>query len=288
MSVKRFRAGDLQLAYRLVNSGRQRLRGLRGQTQKSAPGSVPLVFVHGLSFFSYDWVPVASALGREAACLDLRGFGDSDWCGDYSVPAMAGDAGALLDHLGWKKAIVVGHSMGARIAAYYASRHPRRVAGLALIDYAPEYASAGVQRAAQSVTAVPDVFPSVDAAMAHFKAAREKRVRFEAYLLKVEGGFAVKRDTWFRDQYRKLLETGALPKPRVDMWKALARLRVPTLVVRGSRSELFAAETVDKVKAANPGIRVVEVDAGHNVAADNITGLVAALRPFVEKGSVAL
>ena len=65
------------------------------------------------------------------------------------------------------------------------------------------------------------------------------------------------------------------------MWKALARLRVPTLVVRGTKSDLFAAETVEKVRAANPAIQVIEVAAGHNVAADNITALVAALRPFV-------
>jgi len=282
VSLRRFRSGELQLAYRLVNSGRPRLRGLRGQLQGQTPaGSIPVVFVHGMSSFSHDWVPVASALGREAACLDMRGFGDSDWSGDYSVPAMAADIGALLDHLGWQKAIVVGHSMGARIACYYASRHPRRVAGLALVDYAPEYASAGVTRAAELVAAVPDVFASVDAAMAHFKAARERRVRFAAYLLKVEGGYAVKRDTWFRDQARRLLAAGAPPKPRVDMWKALARLRMPTLVVRGTRSALFAAETVAQVKAANPLVRVLEVDAGHDVAADNIAGLVAALRGFV-------
>jgi pimeloyl-ACP methyl ester carboxylesterase len=281
VSIKRFRAAELQLAYRLVNSGRPRLRGLKGQTQAPAPGSMPLVFVHGLAFFSYDWVPVASALGREAACLDMRGFGDSDWSGEYSVPAMALDIGALLDHLGWARAILVGHGMGARNAAYFASRHPRRAAGLALIDYAPDCAGAGVRRMAEALVAVPEAFPSVDAAMAHFRAAPEKRVRFQAYLRKDESGFSVKRDTWFRDQYRKFLDTGAPPKQRVDMWKALARLRVPTLVVRGTRSELFAAETVDKVRAANPAIRVAEVDAGHNVAGENITGLVAALRPFV-------
>ncbi|MEX2240761.1 MAG: alpha/beta hydrolase [Burkholderiales bacterium] len=281
MSLRRFRSGELQLACRLVNSGGQKLRALRGQTRGRIPGSVPLVFIHGLSSFSYDWVPVASALGREAACLDLRGFGDSDWSGDYSVPAMAGDIGALLDHLGWKRAILVGHGMGARNACYFASRRPRRVAGLALVDYAPEYASEGVKHAAELVAAVPDVFASVDAAMAHFQAPRERRVRFAAYLLKVEGGYAVKRDTWFRGEARRLLAAGAPPKPRVDMWKALARLRMPTLVVRGTRSEFFAAGTVDKVKAANPLIRVLEVDAGHDVAADNIAGLVAALRGFV-------
>lgn len=267
MSVKRFKSGALQLAYRLVN--------------KPQKGQIPAVFVHGLASFSYDWVPVAAALGREAACLDLRGFGDSDWCGDYSVPAMAGDIGALLEDLGWKKAIVVGHSTGARNACYFASRRPRRVAGLVLVDYAPEYAPEGVKRAAERAAGVPDAFASVDAAMAHFKAAKEKRVRFEAYLLKVESGFAVKRDPWFREQSRTLLAGGAPAKERIDMWKALARLRVPTLVVRGTKSDLFAAETVEKVKAANPLLRVVEVNAGHDVAGENITALVAALRTFV-------
>jgi len=279
MSVKRFKSGDLQLAYRLVNGDRPHFS--RGQTRGQTLGSVPIVFVHGLSFFSYDWVPVASALGREAACLDMRGFGDSDWAKDYSVPAMAGDIGALLDHLGWEEAIVVGHSMGARNCAYFAAKNPRRVAGLALVDYSPENAPAGSKRVAETVAGVPDVFPSVEAAMAHFKAAPEKRVRFAAYLRKVEGGFAVKRDPYFRDQFRKTLATGERPQPGVDMWQVLAELRVPTLVIRGSRSDLFAAETVARVKAANPAIRVVEVDAGHNVAGDNITGLAAALRPLL-------
>jgi esterase len=284
VSLRRFKSGELQFAYRLVNSSSNgdsphfsRLRK-RGQTPA---GSVPVVFLHGLLSFSYDWVPVASALGREAACLDLRGFGDSDWAGEYSVPAMAGNIGALIDHLGWKKAILVGHALGAQSAAYYASRHPRRVAALALIDYAPEYAAEGVLRAAAALAAAPEAFPSVEAAMAHFKAPREARVRFAAYLARVEGGYAVKRDPWFRDEARRALAAGAPPKPRVDMWKALARLGMPTLVVRGARSELFAVQTVAKVKAANPAIRVVEVDAGHNVAGENITALVAALRAFI-------
>jgi pimeloyl-ACP methyl ester carboxylesterase len=281
VSLRRFRSGELQLACRLVNSGGQKVRALRGQTRERPPGSVPLVFLHDVPSFSYDWVPVASALGREAACLDLRGFGDSDWSGEYSAPAMAGDIGALLDHLGWKKAILAGHGLGARNALYYASRHPRRVAGLALVDYAPEYAPAGALRAAESLAAVPDAFPTLEAAMAHFKAPREARVRFAAYLLKVEGGYAVKRDPRFRDQARKVLASGAPPKERADLWKALARLRMPTLVVRGSRSELVTAEAVEKMKATNPAIQAVEVSAGHNVAAENITGLVGALRGFV-------
>jgi pimeloyl-ACP methyl ester carboxylesterase len=257
---------DFRIAYRRVG----------GQM-----GSVPILFVHGLSFFSYDWLPAAKALGREAACMDMRGFGDSSWAKDYSVPAMASDLGALLEHLGWDRAIVVGHSMGGRNAAWFAAHNPQRVAALVLVDYSPDIAAAGSKRVAQSVAGVPDVFASIEAAMAHFNAGPDKRERLEQYLKPAPGGYAIKRDPHFRDQFRKTLETGERARPGVDLWRALGELAMPTLVVRGARSDLFAPETVAKVTAANPRIRLVEVDAGHNVAGDNLEGLLAALRPFL-------
>ena len=45
-------------------------------------------------------------------------------------------------------------------------------------------------------------------------------------------------------------------------------------------------ETVDKVKATNPHIRLVEVDAGHNVAGDNLNGLLESVRAFLTKQGV--
>jgi hypothetical protein len=41
---------------------------------------------------------------------------------------------------------------------------------------------------------------------------------------------------------RKILETGERPKLGADMWQVIAEVACPTLVVRGSRSDLFAAE----------------------------------------------
>ena len=120
--------------------------------------------------------------------------------------------------------------------------------------------------------------------MAHFKADpadANKRARFEAYLASVPGGFAIKRDPHFREQFRKSLATGERPKLGVDMWQALGELRSPTLVIRGARSDIFAPQTVERVKAANARIRLVEVDAGHNVAGDNLAGFLGAVRPFL-------
>ena len=243
--------------------------------------------MHGLSFFSYDWIGVAAELAgqREVVAMDMRGFGDSTWSPsrDYAVPTMAGDIVALLDHLGWQRAIVVGHSMGGRNATYCAAKNPARVAGLVLVDYSPENAPAGSKRVTDTVAGQPDVFGSVDEAMRHFGVPKDspKRARFEAYLRPVPGGVQVKRDLHFRDQFRRVKETGERPKQGVDMWQVLGELACPTLVVRGAQSDMFAPETVAKVKAANPRISLVEVDGGHNVAGDNAQGFLAAIRPFI-------
>src|SRR2546425_9834212 len=112
-------------------------------------GETPVLIVHGLSYFSYDWLGVAQALAaeREVIAMDMRGFGDSDWspARDYSVPTMAQDIVNLLDHAGWKRAILMGHSMGGRSTTYAAAKHPERVTGLVLVDYTPDNAPAGTK-----------------------------------------------------------------------------------------------------------------------------------------------
>jgi pimeloyl-ACP methyl ester carboxylesterase len=268
-------SGDVTLFYRRF--------GAPGHAAKSAP----VLILHGLSYFSYDWIGIAAELaaGREVVAMDMRGFGDSTWSPsrDYAVPTMAGDIVALLDHLGWQRAILVGHSMGGRNASYCAAKNPARVAGLVLADYSPENAPAGSKRVTDMVAGQPDVFGSVDEAMRHFGVPKDspKRARFEAYLRPVPGGVQVKRDLHFRDQFRRVKETGERPQQGVDMWQVLGEVACPTLVVRGAQSDMFAPETVAKVKAANARISLVEVDGGHNVAGDNPQGFLAAIRPFI-------
>ena len=123
-STGRARSGDVSIFYRKL--------GNRGQT--------PILIVHGLSYFSWDWLEVGRVLAadREVVAIDMRGFGDSDWSPqkDYSVPSMAQDIVNVLDHPGWTRALLVGHSMGGRGTTYVAARHAQRVAGLALIERA--------------------------------------------------------------------------------------------------------------------------------------------------------
>ncbi|MFN0305532.1 MAG: alpha/beta fold hydrolase [Burkholderiales bacterium] len=271
----RVRSGDVELHYRRFGHA----------------GKTPILIAHGLSYFSYDWIEVGNALSadRMVVAADTRGFGDSDWSAakDYSVPTLANDIIAILDALNWREAIVIGHSMSGRATSLAAASRPDRVMGLALIDYTPENAAAGSKRVTDSVAGQPDVFESVDAGMRYFGVdpntpeGQAKRARFEAYLKPVAGGVQLKRDLFFRDQFRRVRDHGERPKLGVDMWEVIGRIRCPILSMRGARSDMYAPATADKMKAANPRLHVVEVDAGHNVAAENHAGFLAAINPFI-------
>jgi pimeloyl-ACP methyl ester carboxylesterase len=262
----RARSGDISIFYRRLGSGNRAL--------------TPILIVHGLQYFSWDWLGVAQALAeeREAVCMDMRGFGDSEWSAqkDYTVPTMARDIVNLLDHLGWKRAVLIGHSMGGRSTAYAAARHPDRAAALVLVDYTPENAPAGARRTTELVGNTPDSFPSLEAARAYLGSKKDPE-RYRQYLRNENGRFCVKRDPHFRDQFRKTER----PKLGVDMWQVIAEVRCPILSIRGSRSDMYAAETVHKMKAANPQLQVVEVDAGHDIAGENGAALVEKVRSFL-------
>jgi pimeloyl-ACP methyl ester carboxylesterase len=268
-------SGAIRIAYRRFGAG----------------DALPVLIVHGLSYFSYDWIDVAHALAsdRPVVAMDMRGFGDSDRspAADYSVPAMAGDLLAVLDHLRWSRAVLMGHSMGGRSTAFAAARNAARVAGLVLVDYTPENAPGGSQRVAKAVAGAPERFESVEAAMRYFSvdphspAGAERRARYEAYLRKVDGGFEIKRDPHFANQFRRLLETGERPKLGVDMWQVLGEVPCPILALRGRQSDMFAPETMPKLRAANLRVELVELDGGHFIAGDNPDGLVAAVRSFL-------
>lgn len=66
--------------------------------------------------------------------VDLRGHAASVHRGVINLDVWGADLCALLDACGYPRAVLVGHSLGANIAARFAHRYPERVAGLILID----------------------------------------------------------------------------------------------------------------------------------------------------------
>ncbi|MDX2257688.1 MAG: alpha/beta hydrolase [Hyphomicrobiaceae bacterium] len=96
----------------------------------------PVLLIHGFAsntatnWQATGWIDALLRAGHRVIAFDNRGHGRSEKLHDptrYGAPIMAEDARRLLDHLAVPRAHVVGYSMGARIAAFLALRHPERV-----------------------------------------------------------------------------------------------------------------------------------------------------------------
>lgn len=122
------------------------VRGRRiGYRELGDPRSraLPVVAVHGLGSSSLCWARNFAALGRRgrAIVVDLPGYGASQKDpGVTSLREKGEIVGRLLDQLGVKRAIWVGHSMGGQIAIWRALSAPEQVAALTLV------APAGLER----------------------------------------------------------------------------------------------------------------------------------------------
>ena len=104
----------------------------------------PVLLLHGYPQTRALWRQIAPVLARSyrVICPDLRGYGASSKPSDvaaYSFRAMAGDQLALLAHLGFTSAAVVGHDRGARVAHRVALDAPDTVSRLALMDIIPTH-----------------------------------------------------------------------------------------------------------------------------------------------------
>ena len=110
----------------------------------------PILLVHGFAStknvnWAYPgWVSELKRLGRRVIALDNRGHGESAKLYDpaqYSIPMMAGDVVALMDHLNIPRADVMGYSLGGRMTAWLGRNAPERLRsailggiGLAMIE----------------------------------------------------------------------------------------------------------------------------------------------------------
>jgi 3-oxoadipate enol-lactonase len=94
----------------------------------------PLLLVMGYGMPGDAWLGSLPFLqGFHAIYYDNRGTGQSDKPqGPYTMPQMAADAAALLDHLGIDRAHVYGVSMGGMIAQELVLNHPHKVRSLVL------------------------------------------------------------------------------------------------------------------------------------------------------------
>lgn len=237
----------------------------------------PLVLVHGSNRGSASWDGVAGAFAdvRTVALPDLSGSDAArDDGGELTVDQLAGQVAAVIEDLGQGPADVVGHSLGATVAAALAATRPelvRRlvpVAGLAVAD-----AYMRTQLAVWSGLAGDPAGFSRFAMLAAFSRGHLNGLNALGSAAQAE------LDRAYPPAPGRLrqLELDA----RLDIRGLLPRIAAPTLVIGAARDALVPPEHARAFAAAVPAARYTEVDSGHIVMAERPEEFVGLVREFL-------
>jgi len=258
---------------------------------------VPLLFLHGFGNDASIWNDYAPEVvdAYRVLALDHRGHGDSDWDPErrYAHGDMVGDVEAVTEALGIDRLVVIGHSLGGRIATLFCGRQPERIAGFVIVDIGPEVDARGSTRIRQDVESnQKPVFDTVEqyanmlslaypAAKPHAvtRMARNGLRRDDAGRLVIKLDPAL-RGAMTEGEAARMAEEAASPEAQ---WEALGRITCPTLVVRGAASDILSPETADKMvdEVLPNGRLAVIAQAGHSVMTDNPDGFRDAVNAFV-------
>ena len=259
------------------------LGGLRFHgLERGRRGAPPLLLLHGAAQTAHSFDEVAPDLARDhhVIALDQRGHGDTEWAPRYRRDDFTGDIRNLLDHLGWEAATLIAMSLGGLNSLAFAAQWPSRVRGLVVVDVTPTVAQPGREAIGKQL-AIRD-FASFEEAVAQAHAFNPRRTLEN---IRERLSYAMREFPDGRWGYK--FDPGIAAGAEGDLerlWTQVARLRCPTLLVRGAESPILAAPAAERFTRTVPGSRVAEVaGAGHSVMGDNPAGFLAAVRPFLAR-----
>lgn len=247
-----------------------------------------VLLLHGGGQTRGAWSDTARALaaaGMFVVAIDLRGHGDSGWPddGDYSVRAFAEDARCVAASLPQKPAIV-GASLGG-LAALIAEADHRVARALVLVDVAPTIEPEGVARIVSFMQARADGFASVEDAADAVAAYLPNRPRPKD-LSGLARNLRLGPDGRWRWHWDPRFLHGPRPpsaaKNAEFLREAARKVRVPTLLVRGRRSDLLSMRGVEEFLELVPHAQFADVaDAGHMVVGDRNDRFTETISRFV-------
>jgi pimeloyl-ACP methyl ester carboxylesterase len=239
----------------------QRANRAEGSAPHPPEQRTPTLYLHGIPTSSDDWLPFLERTGGFAP--DLIGFGRSGKSGhlDYSMEGYAGFVEMFLDRINVDRLQLVVHGWGAVPGLVFAQRHPDRVSKLVLINAVPLLEGFNWNRLAR-LWRRPLVGELVMGSTTRFLFTRA---------LKRAAPFSTERLSAIWEQFDQGTQRAILRLHRDASEAKLAqagvdleRLRVPTLILWGTRDAWLSPEWGEAYAARLAGASLQQVpDAGH-------------------------
>ncbi|WP_193072116.1 alpha/beta fold hydrolase [Pseudomonas sp. FME51] len=263
-------------------NGEQKLAASVGGPE-DGPG---ILFLHGGGQTRYAWNSCAETLaedGFRVISLDLRGHGDSAWAADgYAIELQVQDVLAVISQFP-EPPILVGASLGGLVALNTLGLHVRGGRALVLVDITPRIDMQGAAQVRDFMTANPEGFESLAQAAETISRYLPHRRRPES-LSGLQKNLRMRNGRWYWHWDPALFFSLDVSKEAVQARheQASRSITVPTLLIRGSRSELVGEDQVNHFLELIPHADFIDIqDAGHMVAGDSNEVFIQALREFV-------
>jgi pimeloyl-ACP methyl ester carboxylesterase len=243
---------------RYVHTGKVALNV--AEWEAPTPGALPVVLIHGYASSWLTWGRVTDKLSTmfKLFAIDLRGMGRSGRWGNGSERQIyPGDIATALPLLTDQPALLAGHSLGGWVTAAVASRHPKLVSRVMLVDpYTGAQSEVGkrarierheqrLKRAEQikSARTPDDLIPLIEA---RYAGAAESSIRRLARM-------------YF--ELDPVLEAGRLnPSDDFDQFESLlAAIECPVLIIRGNveKGGIMSDEEAERVVDLIPNSRLL-------------------------------
>jgi pimeloyl-ACP methyl ester carboxylesterase len=257
---------------------------VREYGDRAAPG-LPVVCLPGLARTVEDFATLAPALANDPAhprrvlAIDSRGRGLSEYDSNpdnYNVAVELGDVITVLAALDVGPAVFVGSSRGGLITMLMGVAQPTAIAGVVLHDIGPVIEPEGLMRIKGYVGKLPQPRSFADGAgiLQRLFGAQFPKFTSDQWLAAARRTWQMKGGTLTTTYDVRLARTLAdvdIEQPLPPLWNEFDTLaRVPILVIRGVKSDILSAATVEAMAARHPGLQVIEVpDQGHVPAFDS-------------------
>ncbi len=240
-----------------------------------------VLMLHGGGLHAHTFDVLGNLLSGHARCiaLDLRGHGDSGWCEPtgYGSAAIADDIDTVCEALALEVVVIVGHSLGGMGAMVWAARARPNLAGLVILDVAPEMGAEG--------TGAVNAFVELNPTFANMEEVDEFLATSFPGSAGADGMAANLR--WGDDgRLGFKYDTGQFAGMNLALGDAqrdvVRQIGCPTRILRGVRSKVISAGAAAELAALIPGATWGEVPyAGHTIQSSNPTALAAEVVQFL-------
>lgn len=220
----------------------------------------PLVMIMGFSSPRSGWSSQVPFFKKhfQVITFDNRGVGKSDKpAGPYTTRMMADDTVALMDHLGIKKAHIVGGSMGGMIAQELAINYPERVSKLVLAcTYCCKQGQSGDTKEQAELTKLPP--KKMPAAMARLACNKPFYKFMVGTMAAIQLNFmSAAANVGIQGQTAACFNHNTLDR--------LPVIKAPTLVIVGTEDHLITPTSSDVIAQHIPGAKLVKVEGGSHM-----------------------